>query len=120
MANPFVPQTAELVPLPLTAEQLHGFSRKIGQRAYQVDGERFWGVPVPRRIPSSPRDVYHTVTSLDEGRIDLISYRWYATPELWHAIADANGLFFPDDEIPVGTVLRIPEYTTLVNLGYVR
>lgn len=63
--------------------------------------------PVPK-IPERADDVYHEVNSGQEGRLDLISYHYYGTAELWWVLAVANDLFFPMEEVTAGLVLRVP------------
>lgn len=42
-------------------------------------------------------------------RLDLLAARFYDDPELSWVIANANPEVFYPDQIPVGTVLRIPD-----------
>lgn len=112
--------TNELLPLADDSEVLHGYSRFNGQMVFLDAGEKFWGTWIAPEITFSPFDTYHTITQADAGRLDLIAYRYYQTPELWWVIAEANGLMFPSEELEEGTVLRIPDLGNLTVLGYVR
>lgn len=116
MAKP----TSELTPLPRGSEVVHPFSRFAGQPLYIDGGTKFWGTWAPVNIPPHPADFYFTVTEAVEGRLDLIAYRYYRTPELWWVIAEANNLFFPFEDVAVGTVLRIPSLTSITSLGLIR
>jgi len=109
--------TNELLPLAEHSEIVHDYSRFFRQSVYRESGEMFWGTWIPPEIPFSPQDVYHEVAEKDERRLDLISYRWYKTPELWWVIAEANNLMFPVDDLEIGMILRIPNKVTLRTLG---
>jgi hypothetical protein len=112
--------TAEITPLPPGSESVHNFSRFFGQRMYLVDNTKFWETWEPINIPPSPTDFYVTVNQAVEGRLDLLSYRYYNTPELWWVLAEVNGIFFPPDDLKIGMVLRIPSFTSIASLGLVR
>jgi len=112
--------TSELTPLPRGSEAVHPFSRFFGQNLFFEGGTKFWGTWEPISLPAHPADSYYTVTEAMEGRLDLIAYRYYRSPELWWVIAEANNLFFVPEDVVVGMVLRIPSYTTITSLGLVR
>lgn len=61
----------------------------------------------PIEIQKSSDDTLYTVKSGEEGRLDLISYKFYGTPFLWWLIAYASNIVDPIS-VSVGTVLRIP------------
>lgn len=112
-------RTNEVTPL-RSRGKLQPFSRFAAQDVY-LDGKRLtWGTWNPPVIPSAPTDVYVTVEQPFEARLDLYSHRFYQTPELWWVLAEANAIFFPFEELEVGTVLRIPAKLTLLQLGIVR
>lgn len=50
------------------------------------------------------------------NRLDLVSYRCYSTAKYWWVIALANYIIDPFD-VPYGTVLRIPQLSSLYNIG---
>lgn len=58
-------------------------------------------------IEQSTDDKFFRVTDKFENRLDLISYKYYKTVQLWWLIAYASNILNPFD-VPVGTVLRIP------------
>jgi nucleoid-associated protein YgaU len=73
---------------------------------------RFLAFYQGRAVSESENDSYYTTTSGDEGKLDLISYKFYKTPYLWWVIAVANKVLNPL-RVPVGTRLRIPALDTV-------
>lgn len=63
-------------------------------------------------VEKTATDVYHIVTLADVNRLDLIAYQYYGNPQMWWVIAEASEITDPFD-IPIGTVVRIPQKTTL-------
>ena len=59
-------------------------------------------------------DNYHEVTAVDKLRLDLISYKYYLQVEYWWVIALANNILDPFN-IPIGTILRVPSESTVIN-----
>jgi nucleoid-associated protein YgaU len=58
---------------------------------------------------------FHIVTKDDIHRLDLISWKYYSTPELWWVIAEVNNI--NPFELEEGQVLRIlPSQYLLLNL----
>lgn len=55
----------------------------------------------------------HQVTSIEEGRLDLISYNEYGTVELWWLIGMINGIVDPFVDVTVGLLLNIPAITDI-------
>ena len=51
-----------------------------------------------------------------EGRLDLISYNFYETPDLWWFIGIFNGIVNPVLETTVGSTIRIPDRNQIDNL----
>lgn len=113
-------KTEEIVALPTGAEELHAFSRFFWQDLYLDGNKKFWGTWKPVAVPSSPSDTYFTVTEAMAGRLDLISYEFYQTPELWWLLAEVNDIFFPPEEVVVGLMLRVPSFSVLATLGIIR
>lgn len=54
------------------------------------------------------RRVYRTYIASEHERYDQIAQNLFDDPQLWWVIADLNPEFPYPDELPVGTVLRIP------------
>jgi nucleoid-associated protein YgaU len=52
--------------------------------------------------------VVQTVVAPDNVRLDQVAFRMFGDATLWWAIADANPDVLWFDEIPPGTLLRIP------------
>ena len=73
-----------------------------------------WGTWEPPDIPADATDDVHVVTDTDLGRIDLISHKFYGTPDLFWVILHVNDVLdqYSDDPLlglPAGTILRIPK-----------
>jgi hypothetical protein len=66
-------------------------------------------------IPFKDDDLYITVDENYENRLDKVAYDYYNTVLLWWVIAQASNIRNPL-YVPVGTVLRIPSYSTLFTL----
>lgn len=66
-------------------------------------------------VPEKPTDNFYEVQSGYEDRLDLIAYEYYNNENLWWVIAEASGIDDPFN-VPVGTVLRIPDISTLYGL----
>ena len=49
------------------------------------------------------------ITHSSEGRLDIISNKFYGIPDLWWIIGMYNGIINPIFEIKVGINLRIPD-----------
>lgn len=67
-------------------------------------------------IDESNEDVTYVVNVETTNRLDLISQIYYTTPKYWWVIAQANYIIDPFD-VPYGTILRIPELSSLYNEG---
>ena len=53
---------------------------------------------------------FHVVTADEKGRLDLVAHKYYGDGSLWWAIADANNINNPIEELSSGTGLGIPTY----------
>ncbi len=53
------------------------------------------------------------VNSAMEGRLDLISNKFYRTPTLWWVIGMYNGITNPVFEVSIGRKLKIPDRNIL-------
>jgi len=74
----------------------------------QDSGVLYYEVPTIPAIASNPDDEFHIIKPNEVARLDKLAYKYYLDDTLWWVIAVANAIFFPMDETPVGTVLRIP------------
>lgn len=93
------------------------------RKSVQVVTSRFRGLPILRDdqgrerfatyrfvpVPFLPADQYHQVTAADAYRLDLISYKYFSTPEFDWYIAEANQLPDKVESVVPGVVLRIPD-----------
>lgn len=59
------------------------------------------------QLKESNMDVYHEVQREEENRLDIISNKYFGTPEYYWLIALANDIVDPF-VVRVGDVLRIP------------
>jgi hypothetical protein len=50
-----------------------------------------------------------TIVKVGAQRLDILSYRYYGTPDLWWIISQANNLSGDTMVVPPGTKLRIPQ-----------
>tara|TARA_B100000287_G_C20042029_1_gene546829 strand:- start:115 stop:426 length:312 start_codon:yes stop_codon:yes gene_type:complete len=50
-----------------------------------------------------------TVVKVGAQRLDILSYRFYGSPDLWWIISQANNLSGDTMVVPPGTKLRIPQ-----------
>lgn len=76
---------------------------------YQLsDGTYLWDTFQFRpEVPTSEDDLYHELTAGEVGKLDVVSFYYYGTVDLWWVIAIANNILNPL-RIPAGTRLRIP------------
>ncbi|MFA5669421.1 MAG: hypothetical protein WC967_09255 [Balneolaceae bacterium] len=60
------------------------------------------------KLRNLPALTIHTVQNFEQGRLDLISLKYYKRDDLWWPLALYNGIVNPIAEIITGKVLRIP------------
>jgi len=65
-----------------------------------------------KQIPVMNTDTYYTINVTTENRLDIIANMFYNMPSFWWIIAIANNIT-DSFNVPIGTVLRIPEITSL-------
>lgn len=65
-------------------------------------------------VDESELDRYHKVLKEEENRLDIISNKYYGTPEYYWVIALGNNLIDPMVVRP-GEILRIPNFNSLKN-----
>lgn len=88
---------------------------------FNVDGILFWDTPeFPTIIPQAD-DQRHTVSSEEQGRLDLIAHDYYGDAELWWVICLANNMINPTT-FGLGDTLIIPSprYVRSEVLSFVR
>lgn len=83
---------------------------------YELGGVIQFGLMKDAIAPDST-DQQFTVPPDGVERLDLISYDFYGTPELWWVIARLNNLRDPLVGVPVGTQLRVPTRQRLASEG---
>ena len=69
-----------------------------------------------RFVAETDRDLYHIVKNEEANRLDIISQKYYGTPQLWWAIALANEFIDPF-VVNQGDMIRIPSIITLNDAG---
>lgn len=89
---------------------------RTSERLLNEDGEEYLETYDPIEIKSSNTDSFYIVEKGYEDRLDLISFKYYNNPLLYWVIAEASGITDPF-HIPVGTVLRIPEKSSLFGIN---
>lgn len=67
-------------------------------------------------IDQTDNDKFHTVLKEQENRLDIIANIYYKDPSMYWVIALANKLIDPFI-VDVGSILRIPAYTSLYKFG---
>ena len=99
----------------LTPEYYRYVSRysKIRRIQNNDTGEIFHETYNNYSIPEKDSDTFFTVNNAVENRLDIISMKYYKSPIMWWIIAIANNIIDPFSELPTGTVLRIPELTSV-------
>lgn len=66
----------------------------------------------PTPVVETDQDIYHEVLREEENRLDIISNKYYKSPEFWWVIAMANNLIDPM-YVKAGTIVRVPPITSL-------
>lgn len=74
---------------------------------------RYFEIP-DVKVEIKENDLRYIVKAGEEGRLDLISYKYYKTCDYWWVIAIANDIYFPFD-FTAGDVLIIPEKIYIEN-----
>lgn len=69
----------------------------------------FYGTRQPLRLRRHESDIFHTVSDIENKRIDLIAWKYYRDVSLWWVIAEFNNINNPLEILP-DTTLRIPTY----------
>jgi nucleoid-associated protein YgaU len=70
-----------------------------------ADGQDHATLPI-RFLPPTPATYRHTMSANE--RLDLLAYHFYANPEKYWLIADANPPMDPEDLLTVGLQVLIP------------
>jgi len=86
--------------------RLRETSRLRNAKLYTIGGVECWGMPEYPAVDPSPDDIFYTVARKD--RIDLLSYRFYNSAELWWVIALANDFRLLPNDLQENMRLRVP------------
>lgn len=95
------------------AVRIRDTSRLRWTRFLTVQEVEFWDLPEYPKIGPNDDDIRYIVTRSD--RIDLISNRFYQSPDLWWVIAARNGLRLLPSDLYEGQELRIPSPRRVTN-----
>lgn len=81
----------------------------------EIINGKFLDVMSNRPIPSSPSDVYWTITKVYENRPDLLAYDLYNDSRLWWVFAqrNPNRLKDPYFDFVTGLPIYLPKLDTL-------
>tara|TARA_Y100000401_G_C8255563_1_gene190542 strand:+ start:189 stop:500 length:312 start_codon:yes stop_codon:yes gene_type:complete len=71
-------------------------------------GNRIYTSTLYPAINPSNTDIV-TIVKVGAQRLDILSYRYYGTPDLWWIISQANNLSGDTMVVPPGTKIRIPQ-----------
>ena len=69
------------------------------------------------KVPVTESDSYHIVTESEVNRLDIISNKYYNTPNYWWMIALANEFIDPFI-VNEGVMIRIPSLLTMNDSRY--
>ena len=83
---------------------------------YEVNGQLVFGLMVDVIVPD-PTDFRHTVGVNEANRLDILSTKFYGTPELGWVIARVNNLVDPMEGFAVRQEIRIPSKDRLASKG---
>lgn len=87
-------------------------SRYQSSRVVTVSTDRGWRPTVLRDQPA-PSQAFREMVTTSQTSLQELADRVYGDPELWWHIADANPSILYPDRIPPGTILRVPNASTL-------
>lgn len=95
----------------------YALSRTNNQIVEYSDSE-VYSYPWKCEIPESEGDTYLYINS--PTRPDQLAASYYGDPKLWWIIAQVNNLISPLTELKIGSTIRIPTYTKVVQSGVTR
>jgi len=109
---------------PTVRVELVPYSMFTATPAYQIQAELdtgkenvvVFGLKRDPVVPD-PTDILFTVPARGGGRFDLISQKFYSTPELWWAVSRCNPELDPMIGPEVGSIIRVPSRLRLASLG---
>lgn len=80
---------------------------------FEYDGETFFDTPDFPEIEPTANDIIIDIDDKYLGRLDLLSYDYYQTAELWWIIALANNLENLPADMYLGMKIRIPDINSV-------
>lgn len=88
---------------------IYNDSRYATGVAYRAHDARTntYGISVRRNFPTQKTNFYH-YTWVERDRIDYIAEEFLGAADFWWVIMDFNPEIIDPFDIPVGTVIRIP------------
>ena len=108
MANPYYDNLLKKYEESTTNNTTYSNSRYHAlKRVIDDELDEYIELAEPINVRVSDADSYYSVEPAYANRLDLISYKFYNTPQLYWVIAEANDIIDPQN-IEAGTVLRIP------------
>lgn len=104
--------------------ELPAYSMFSSTPAYQIQAEvdeslqtiAVFGLKINAVVPD-PTDTLFTVPTGGEGRLDLISQKFYGVPDLWWVIANCNPAMDPMVGPNVADIIQVPTKLRLASLG---
>jgi hypothetical protein len=98
------------------APRKYGYPSRYGIYRQIVDDKDTYTETVNKTIiAEKDSDIYHEVQMHEENRLDIISNKYYKTPDMWWVIAQANDMVDPF-VLKSGTILRIPDFRSLYDV----
>lgn len=94
-------------PVHFSASSRYKDTKIIMRRPQNVRELALW--TADRSFSTAPSYTRHQITDSDIGRLDLLSYFYYGTPDYWWIIADANDMIHPLRDMVVGEFIKIPD-----------
>ena len=83
---------------------------------YNSSGTIFYSTVDIKKFPDDMVGTNYVVLAEEEGRLDLVSLKFYGTTALWWLIAYANNIIDPFIEVVAGSVIIIPDKTEESNV----
>jgi len=104
--------------------ELAPYSQFSATAAYQIQAEvdgakqtvAVFGLKRDLVVPD-PSDILFTVPTGGSGRLDLISQKFYGTPELLWAVCRCNEGMDPMIGPNIGDIIRVPSRLRLASIG---
>lgn len=115
--------TSLLIPLSVNAiprKKLNRPRRMQNAPVFVDEQNRYFvGTWVPKYVPPHPSDFLYTLPEHEVARPDLVSYRFYATPNWYWVILYCNDITDPFEGMHAGMILRVPDAKRILNIGAV-